>query len=386
MISDIKGKVLIFSDQHFGLKGNSENKLKIAIQSFKDVIAYVKKNNIKYVISAGDIFHSRTSIDVNVINVAYKCISALAKYCNIYLICGNHDSYLKNSIDVNSINIFQDIENVTLVNSVTNLKVNNKDILLVPWLGDISNMDKETYDCIIGHFEISSQYLMKSYIEEHSKNNVNLSSEIDNDSFFSNTKKNSNDLVGDFIEIVRKNGLVFAGHIHTRKEFIAKGRKFIFIGSPYQQNLGEKDNRCGFYVLNEDMTYNFTEITSTPKHVDVRISDIINNFDCYDFSKIKGNIIHKIYDIEIDSTLDQKISQRIQDMKPFEEMLPDFEVSINEKENDENLNDSIELLKKSKLEYISNYIDNIDQKALDDMMLERKKLFEVLEKYYNEVI
>ena len=76
---------------------------------FKDIIAYVKANNIKYVISAGDMFHSRTAIDVNVMNIAYKLVQALAKHCTVYILAGNHDIYLKSSTDVNSINIFQDI-------------------------------------------------------------------------------------------------------------------------------------------------------------------------------------------------------------------------------------------------------------------------------------
>ena len=78
----------------------------------------MKKNDIKYVISAGDIFHQRTAIDVNVMNAAYRCIAALAKHCKIYLIAGNHDCYFKTTTDVNSINIFKDIENVQLVNEV----------------------------------------------------------------------------------------------------------------------------------------------------------------------------------------------------------------------------------------------------------------------------
>ena len=47
-------------------------------------------------------------------------------------------------------------------------------------------------------------------------------------------KTRSADLLKNFIDLVKKNGTVFSGHIHHHKEFVAKGRKFIFIGSPYQ--------------------------------------------------------------------------------------------------------------------------------------------------------
>lgn len=73
-------------------------------------------------------------------------------------------------------------------------------------------------------------------------------------------------------------------------------------------------------------------------------------------------------------------------MKPFEELLPDYEIAVKEESGEQVINESVELLKKSKLEYISNYVDNISQKALDESRLDRKKLYETLEKYYNAVV
>lgn len=91
------------------MKSNSTSRLKVVINVFKDVIKYVKEHQVKTVISCGDIFHARNAIDVNTMNVAYKLVSALAKHCKVYLICGNHDIYMKTSTDVNSVNMFQDI-------------------------------------------------------------------------------------------------------------------------------------------------------------------------------------------------------------------------------------------------------------------------------------
>lgn len=66
-------------------------------------------------IFAGDWFHSRSLLDTNTINVSLKLVQALAKGRRLYLICGNHDSYFKNTTDVNSINIFRDCPNVKVV-------------------------------------------------------------------------------------------------------------------------------------------------------------------------------------------------------------------------------------------------------------------------------
>ena len=73
-------------------------------------------------------------------------------------------------------------------------------------------------------------------------------------------------------------------------------------------------------------------------------------------------------------------------MKPHEELLPEYAISISvsASDNDAETSKSIELLKKSKLEYIQNYIDNIDEAALDSNVT-KKELFDTLEKYYDAV-
>jgi chorismate mutase len=140
-------------------------------------------------------------------------------------------------------------------------------------------------------------------------------------------------------------------------------------------------------VLNEDGSYIFNEITTVPKHVELRISEIVEKIDTYDFSIVSGNIIHKIYDIEsIDPEIDAKISQKINDRHPYEELLPDYEVDFNSNSEIKIQNESIELIKKSKLDYIRNYINNIDIDILNEQKLEPDKLFSILKDYYNTII
>lgn len=141
-------------------------------------------------------------------------MSALAKCARCILICGNHDIYLKSSTDINSINIFKDIPNVELVTKTQDTKMNGKKCLLVPWLGDLS-YSKESFDFLFGHFDISSRYLAASYVNEHAKAKAadsKSSACIDKDSLLGASK--ANDIVGDFVELAKQNGTVFAGHIH----------------------------------------------------------------------------------------------------------------------------------------------------------------------------
>ena len=388
-MQDITGKTLVFTDLHIGLAGNKESRLKMCIEVIKQVIKAVKAEKISNVLFCGDWHHSRTSLDSNALNISYKLVTALGKCARCILICGNHDIYLKNSTDINSINIFKDIPNVELVTKTQQLQINGKKCLLVPWLGDL-NYSKETFDFMFGHFDISSRYLVSSYVEEHSKLKAcseKSSKDIESDSMLSNASK-TNDMVGDFVELAKKNGYVFAGHIHQHKEMMSKGRKFIFIGSPCQQTLGDIGCSCGYYVIDEDGNCKFAELSSLPKHVQIMMSDIDQQgIDNYDFSIVKNNIVQKVYDIEVPAKTDAIVSQKISDFKPYEELTSDYQVKLDMKDADINDQSSaIAMMKKSKLDYVKHYIDNIDSKVLEENAIEKDKLFKVMSEYYSKAI
>lgn len=388
-MENISGKVLVTTDWHIGLKQNSKSRLNIIVRVVKKLIDAIRKNDIKTMVFAGDLFHERISVNVNSMNVALHCIQAIAKYCKIYLIVGNHDSHLKNSIDINSLNMFKTMPNVEVIDKVTEVSINGNKTVLVPWIGDMSTYEKETFDMMFGHFDVSQKYLIKSYIEEHSTNIVDdvTEDELKFDGDKQIKTSNVGDSVGDFVEFVKKGGTVFSGHIHSPKAFMSRSRYFVLIGDPYQQNLGEKDYECGFYIINNDNSYNFTKLDGIPRHIDLKIGSIMKvGIDNYDFSAVKDNIIHKIYDTDILPIDDAKISQKINDMQPYEELLPDYEVELSFSSDMKIQNESIELIKKSKLEYVRNYINNIDQKALDEQGIDKDKLYSVIEQHYNKVV
>ena len=161
-MEQITGKVLIFTDLHLGLKSGSKTRLAICANVIKEIIRFIKTNGINACIFLGDWHHVRSSTENNVMNVSYKLMSALAKQCKIYCILGNHDIYMKNSVDINSMVIFNNINNVHIVSNAEEISINGNKSLMVPWLSDLSNHENECYDMIFGHFDISSKYLIRS--------------------------------------------------------------------------------------------------------------------------------------------------------------------------------------------------------------------------------
>ena len=377
----ISGKVLVFTDLHIGLKGAQKNRLAICARVVKKIIDYTVANGIGTILFLGDWNHTRVSTENNALNVSYRLMQALAKVAKVYAILGNHDIYMKNSLDINSLVIFKDLANVVVVDKVMEASINGNKSLLIPWLGDLTAYDKESQDMLFGHFDISSKFLIKSYVADNAAKGVSeeLGKELSADKDLGSV----GDLVGDFVDVAKKTGKIFSGHIHGHKEFLSKGRWFSFVGSPYQQNLGELGCKCGFYVIDEANNAKFVELEGIPKHVEVRVSQMLK--DDFDFSCIKGNIVHKIYDVDIEAADDAKLSQKINDQQPYEELMPDYEVALKDTPTTEITDESIALIKKSKMEYVKRYVENIDKKTLEAEGLEADKLIAVLEEHYDMV-
>ena len=115
------------------------------------------------------------------------------------------------------------------------------------------------------------------------------------------------------------------------------------------------------------------------------MSKIVNDIDNFDFSVVKGNIVHKTYDVEVSVADDAKISQKINDWQPYEELLPDYDVKMSLNSVLSSQNHIFEVLKKSKMEYVRNYIKNIDDKVIDQYRIDREKLFNLINDHYCKV-
>ena len=71
---------------------------------------------------------------------------------------------------------------------------------------------------------------------------------------------------------------------------------------------------------------------------------------------------------------------------PFEEQLPDWDVNSNVLSADgEIVNESLDMMNKSKLGYINNYVNQLDPSILKDKGVDKAKLLSLMEHYYRQV-
>ena len=163
---------------------------------------------------------------------------------------------------------------------------------------------------------------------------------------------------------------VFSGHFHRHQH----KDNIIYVGSPYQLTINEKDTPKGFIVLNSETgEWSFELYNKAPEFIKISVEDIKNLKD-FDF---KNKFVH----IKIDRKLDEFLKLKyILYEKGAIDVVPDFEsISAEILTNEENQSE-IDMTM-SIPDVIRDFINNIENENVD-----KKKLLKIFEKVEKEAM
>lgn len=220
-------KYIIFTDIHFGNKGNKDDFNKECLDFLNFVEEKTSKmNDIDGAIFLGDWFHNRNSINVKTLKYG---IEGLYKFGSIgrgnsYLILGNHDLYYIDRRDVSSIFVPEGEIGVNIVEEP--IYMENEKFLFLPWL--INEEKLESYikkynpDYVFGHFEIPSFSFNKLIKKEGEYNPEN----------YKGPKR------------------ILSGHFHLRQE----KNNITYIGNCFSHDFSDVNDwhNKGFAILDTD--------------------------------------------------------------------------------------------------------------------------------------
>ena len=207
------------SDTHFGIRSNSLEWMDIHREYFMNFfIPLIKKNYRKgdAIIHTGDVFDSRQSLNLKVMNMGMEIFEELAKIMPVFVICGNHDIYYKKSNEVNSVKIFNWLDNVHVYEEPVMLELNKgkTKALLMPWC-DTHEEEQEIIDANPADYLFCHTDMRGLKFNSRVEVDEGLESES-----FSGFKK------------------VFSGHIH----YAQKNKNIRMVGSPYQLTRSDIGN------------------------------------------------------------------------------------------------------------------------------------------------
>jgi DNA repair exonuclease SbcCD nuclease subunit len=325
-------KVAIITDQHFGARNDSITFLDF-FQKFYDDTFFPSLDaaGINTVLILGDTFDRRKYVNFYALDRAKKMFfdKLEERGIRVHMLAGNHDTYYKNTNDVNSPDLLlREYNNIDVIDSPETIVIDGTSICMMPWIcpenyqESLDEMKNTKAEICMGHFEIAG-FAMHRGMESHE---------------------------GLSKETFDKFDMVFSGHYHHRSD----DGHIYYLGNPYELTWQDYRDTRGFHLF--DLERRELEFIPNPntmferleyddkecEPIDLDLVDltgkyvklvVVNKTDYYKFDKFIQKLYNKgCYEIKI-----------IEDFSEFEEG------QINEEIN---LEDTVSVL--------SNYVDSIE--------------------------
>ena len=123
----MKNLQILLSDTHFGIKNNSSVWLESQLGFFyNEVLKFIKKFKNEYeitVVHCGDVFDSRTTVNVKTFDLVQSLINEIASNVKeVVILAGNHDYYLQDNCESNisSLAMLKHADNVRILHYIYN--------------------------------------------------------------------------------------------------------------------------------------------------------------------------------------------------------------------------------------------------------------------------
>lgn len=264
-------KIALLGDTHIGARNDSPSFHKHFEKFYDNVFfPYLKQHNIEHIIQLGDVFDRRKYVNFNTLHNSRRYFFDRLNQYKTWMLVGNHDTYYKNTNDVNSLELLLgEFGNITPVHHCYDLILDGVSFLLVPWWteendGHITQTLATTRAThVIGHFEIDGFEMYKGAIHQggHTRNG------------FENFEA------------------VWSGHFHHQ----SKIGNIHYLGTPYEMTWSDYNDQKGFHVF--DTTTRELEFIPNPHIIfhkihyddlDKQPSEVVNiDFNVYNETFVK---------------------------------------------------------------------------------------------------
>lgn len=165
-------KVAVLNDTHCGIRNSSEIFLENSRKFYSDVFfPYCQEHGIEQILHLGDYYDHRKFVNFKALNHNRKAfLDPLRKYgMKMDIIPGNHDTYYKNTNDLNSLKelLGHYMNEVHIVMDPTVMEYGSLKIALLPWINgenyesSMKFVNECKADWLGGHLELSGFDVMK---------------------------------------------------------------------------------------------------------------------------------------------------------------------------------------------------------------------------------
>jgi len=221
-------KIALLADTHWGARGDSQLFLDYFTEFFQDTFfPYLKQNDIKTILHAGDLMDRRKFVNFNVLNhVREHFIDPIKEQgIDLHCILGNHDVYYRNTNKINSMRelFYNDFH---IYEKPTTLEFDGLRIAMLPWVNKENTEEFTKYiqnvnaPILMGHLELDGYEVLRGV-----KHKGGMSPEV-----FKRFEK------------------VLSGHFHCKQ---SRGN-IHYLGTQYEITFSDHGEPKGFHVLDTE--------------------------------------------------------------------------------------------------------------------------------------
>ena len=327
-------KIALINDTHWGARNDSPAFIDYFNRFYNEIFfPYLQQNNINTIIHLGDVVDRRKFINHNTAHNFKLNFWDKVDLLNIdtHVIIGNHDTYYKNTNEINALQNLNISFNTKVYTSCETVNFDGLDILFIPWICDanmedsLHNIDKSTAQIVMGHLEIKGFEMHKGHLNEQG---------LDKDLF-------------------KRFEKVITGHFHKKSD---DGQVY-YLGCPYQIMWSDYNCPKGFHIFDTATR----ELTRVPNPLIMFkkfiYDDKKEDYSKKDLSDYENTYVKLFISQKTDSDMFDKLLDRFHnEINAYEiNVIEDLSSDINSTVK-ENILDQGE----DTLTFLGNYIDQVD--------------------------
>jgi DNA repair exonuclease SbcCD nuclease subunit len=326
-------KIALVTDTHFGARNDNQNVNDYFYKFYDDIFfPELEKRGITTCVHLGDVVDRRKFISFKIANdFRNRFINRFAELgIDLHIIIGNHDTYYKNTNEVNSMEELVGKDRCNIYTGPEVVEFDGVPIQFIPWI-NANNYDKSMAalsrspaQIAMGHLEVNGFEMHKGHFADGAYDK----------------------------EIFQRFDIVMSGHFHHKSD----DGQIYYLGTPYEIYWSDYEDPRGFHIFDTE-TRELERIVNPYRLFEkVYYDDTTTDYTDYDMSKFKDMyvkviVVNKKDLYQFDKFVDKLLQADAHEVKIVE----DFSELDAENVSDdivENTEDTMTLLEK--------YIDELD--------------------------
>ena len=339
-------KVAIITDQHFGARNDSTIFLDFYQKFYEETFfPRLREEKVDAVLILGDTFDRRKYLNFYTLKRAKEMFFDPLAYMDIpvHILAGNHDTYFKNTNDVNSVDLLLGEYGIlfNVIDHPSHIYVGPHKICMMPWIcpenyeDSMETLKESDAPICCGHFEIDGFQMYRGMPSQEG-------------------------LKRDYF---RKFEFTFSGHYHHKSN--ADG--IYYLGNPYELTWQDYNDPRGFHIFDldsRDLTF-----IENPNHIFYRITyddkqDSITDISNIDFNPYKNSYVKVVVINKTNPYLFDKFMNGLYNVNPADITIVEDFTDLNEGLEDEMIDQA-----EDTLTILGKYIDTVSEENIDNIRL-----------------